>query len=153
MKYLIGIDAGNTSSKVVIFDENGGIVSEAATPSMHTKRRGVGLEEFEVDELWDGSVVCIKEAIEKAKINPKDIAGIGVTSFGNGCVFLGKNGEAIAPGAFSQDYRANSIIERYKKEGVYDKINAITLGNLYAGEPGPSMRWYKDNDRIVYDKI
>lgn len=33
-EYLIGIDAGNTSSKVVIFDKNGTIMSIAATPSM-----------------------------------------------------------------------------------------------------------------------
>ena len=33
-EYLIGIDAGNTSSKVVIFGTDGSIISTAATPSM-----------------------------------------------------------------------------------------------------------------------
>ena len=40
--YLIGIDAGNTSSKVVIFDEFGEIMSEASTPSMRFEQRGPG---------------------------------------------------------------------------------------------------------------
>lgn len=152
-EYLIGIDAGNTSSKVVIFDTNGTIISTSATPSMRFKRRGEGFEEFDVDELWKLIVCCIKEAIEKAGINPKQIKGIGVTSFGNGIVFLGKNGESIAPGCFSQDYRANDIISLYKENGAYNKINEIVKGTLFAGEPGPILRWYKEHDRETYDKI
>lgn len=50
-KYLMGIDAGNTSSKVVIFDLYGKMIATAATPSMHFKRRGEGFEEFDVTEL------------------------------------------------------------------------------------------------------
>lgn len=152
-QYLIGIDAGNTSSKVVIFEKDGSIVSTAATPSMKFKKRGEGFEEFDVDELWRLIAECIQEAIDKAEIGAQDIKGIGVTSFGNGLVFVGKQGETIAPGCFSQDYRANDIIDLYKKEGTYDKINEIVKGTLFAGEPGPILRWYKEHDRETYDKI
>lgn len=135
-KYLMGIDAGNTSSKVVIFDLYGKMIATAATPSMHFKRRGEGFEEFDVTELWNLISVCIKEAVEKAAVAPEQIASVGVTSFGNGVVFLDKEGYAIAPGCFSQDYRANSIIEMYQREGTYEKINDIVKGTLFAGEPG-----------------
>ena len=43
-KYLMGIDAGNTSSKVVIFDLYGKMIATAATPSMHFKRREKALK-------------------------------------------------------------------------------------------------------------
>lgn len=152
-KYLMGIDAGNTSSKVVIFDLYGKMIATAATPSMHFKRRGEGFEEFDVTELWNLISVCIKEAVEKAAVAPEQIAGVGVTSFGNGVVFLDKEGYAIAPGCFSQDYRANSIIEMYQREGTYEKINDIVKGTLFAGEPGPILRWYKENYREIYDQI
>ena len=152
-KYLIGIDAGNTSSKVVIFDEFGEIMSEAATPSMRFEQRGPGFEEFDMDNLWHDITVCIKSAIEKSGVDPADIKGIGVTSFGNGLVFVGKNGEAIAPGCFSHDHRADDIIAMYKEEGNYDKINDLVFGTLFAGEPGPILRWYKEHERDVYDKI
>ena len=72
-KYLMGIDAGNTSSKVVIFDLYGKMIATAATPSMHFKRRGEGFEEFDVTELWNLISVCIKEAVEKAKDKKYDI--------------------------------------------------------------------------------
>ena len=106
-----------------------------------------------MDELWALNLKCIREAIDGAKVNPKDIKGIGVTSFGNGVVFLGKEGQSIAPGCFSQDYRANGILDMYRKEGTYDAINEIVKGTLFAGEPGPILRWYKENNRSVYDKI
>lgn len=73
-KYLMGIDAGNTSSKVVIFDLYGKMIATAATPSMHFKRRGEGFEEFDVTELWNLISVCIKEAVEKATVVPEQIA-------------------------------------------------------------------------------
>ena len=59
-----------------------------------------GFEEFDVTELWNLISVCIKEAVEKAAVAPEQIAGVGVTSFGNGVVFLDKEGYAIAPGCF-----------------------------------------------------
>jgi len=155
--YLIGIDAGCTSSKVVIFARNGQVISSAATPSMRCmgfdQGSGIGFEEFDVDELWLLISKCIKDAIEKAGIPAAAIAGIGVTSFGNGVVFLDKNGWSIAPGCFSQDYRANEIIELYKKEGSYEKINEIVKGTLFAGEPGPILRWYKEHERETYNMI
>lgn len=151
--YLMGIDAGSTSSKVVIFDTYGKIISSASTPSLRFRRRQEGFEEFDVDELWTLISKCIKECIEKSNINSEEIKGIGVTSFGNGVVFLDKDGNTIAPGCFSQDYRANEILELYKKEGTYDKINEIVKGTLFAGEPGPILRWYKEHEREIYDKI
>lgn len=39
-KYLMGIDAGNTSSKVVIFDLYGKMIATAATPSMPSLKEG-----------------------------------------------------------------------------------------------------------------
>lgn len=96
---------------------------------------------------------CIRMAIHDSGIDAADVAGIGITSFGNGVVFLDKNGWSIAPGCFSQDYRANDIIELYKREGTYEKINAIVHGTLFAGKPGPILRWYKEHERSVYDRI
>lgn len=111
-EYLIGIDAGCTSSKAVIFDTDGRIIASAATPSMRFKKRMADFEEFDVNELWNLVSGTIKESIQKAKIDPSLIRGIGVTSFGNGVVFLDKDGNSIAPGCFSQDYRANEILEK-----------------------------------------
>ena len=151
--YLIGIDGGNTSAKVVIFDECGNIIANTATPSVRIQKRGEGFEEIELDEMWSLLAYCIKEAVRKAGIDPKEIRGIGSTSYGNGVVFVGKNNEVIAPACLSQDYRANGILSKFRQEGISEKIEQIVKGTLFAGEPGPILRWYKENQRDIYDRI
>lgn len=152
-KYLIGIDAGNTTSKVMIFNETGEIISSKTTASLRAKREHTGFEEFNVDELWALISKGIKELIAESEISAEQISGIGITSFGNGLVIVDEQGQTIANGAFSHDYRANAVVEGYKKNGNYEKINDVIKGTLYAGEPGPILRWYKENRRDVYDQI
>jgi len=153
MKYLMGLDGGNTSVKAVIFNEKGETIASARSKAFRFESRGKGFAEFGVDELGDLAYSCIREAIYKANIDTKDIIGIGVTSFGNGLVVLDKDGNSIAPGAFSQDYRATDIVEKYKADGILDRINEITKGSVFAGEPGPILRWFKEYEPHVYEKI
>lgn len=153
MNYLIGIDAGNTSSKVLLFDEFGKIIASSSTRSMRFERRMDKCEEFDLKVLWSLISECINNVIVKARVNPSDVKGVGVTSFGNGLVFLGKYGEIISPGCFSNDYRANEILELYKENGNINKINEIIKGQLFAGEPGPILRWYKEYDKPTYNQI
>ena len=57
------------------------------------------------------------------------------------------------PACLSQDYRAAGILDLYRKNGNFEKIKAIVKGDLFAGEPGPLLRWYKEHERSVYDRI
>lgn len=86
-------------------------------------------------------------------IDSGDVAGIGITSFGNGCTVLEKDGKAPIPGAFFTDYRADGVVARYKKEGKLARIDEITKGSLCSGQPGPLLRWIKDNEPEAYGKI
>ena len=152
MKYIIGIDAGNTAIKAVIFDEQGTVIAEHSTSNIIFEPAGKGFEDFDVNSAWESSKNSIKSAIEKSKVDPKDIVSIGVTSFGNGVVFIDEHGDPTCPGKSSLDYRAESIIDMYKEKGSWEKINNIINCKLFAGEPGPLLRWYKDNDPEVYKK-
>lgn len=50
--------------------------------------------------MWNLISVCIKEAVEKAAVAPEQIAGVGVTSFGNGVVFLDKKDMPLRQAVF-----------------------------------------------------
>lgn len=151
--YLIGIDGGSTSIKTVLFDQCGKEIASASNPTMRLESHTPGFETFDVDRLWASTSASIKSMLAKAAVDPSRIAGIGMCSFGNGLIILDRDGKSIAPGVFSQDYRANTIVEGYKREGSFDRINDIIKGTLYAGEPGPILRWFKDQKPEVYEKI
>ncbi|WP_317854555.1 FGGY-family carbohydrate kinase [Chakrabartyella piscis] len=152
-EYLVAIDAGNTSCKVVIFDTAGNVVATAVSPVTRVKKRGIGFEEFDIADVWNFVSKAILEAIESADIDASGIKGIGVTSFGNGCVILGENGKIIAPGCLSQDYRATGVVEAFEASGAMKEIVKLTKAEPFAGSPIPILRWYKDNEKDVYDQI
>jgi len=152
-KYLMGIDAGNTSTKAVLFDLEGGFIASASKSAKEFPRHTPGFEEFDVDQQWENCVACIRTVLNKANVAGEDILGIGITSFGNGLTFLGKNGENIGPCAFSIDSRSADVIKMYYETGVADKIREIIKCDIMSCSPGPILRWFKDNRRDVYDKI
>ena len=76
-KYLMGIDAGNTSTKAVLFDVDGNFIASASKSAKEYPRRGPGFEEFDVDQQWDNCVACIRATLEKANATGDDILGIG----------------------------------------------------------------------------
>ena len=81
--YLIGLDNGGTSTKAAVFDVNG---NEVATAGRHTKliTPKPGYTERDMEELWLANCACVREALEKAGIDGKDVLGIAVCGHGKG---------------------------------------------------------------------
>lgn len=78
---LIGIDIGSSNVKVVIFNEKGQILA-SETQEHTTLIPRPGWTEYMPDEWWEITKNLIQRAINKANVDPKNIAGIGVSSLG-----------------------------------------------------------------------
>lgn len=156
-KYLLGIDAGSSSVKSVLFDRNGNTVISTCQLykrlEVTEKTRRLGIEEIDANSIWEATKTCIRSIIQKSCIDPKEISAVGLCSFGNGIVIVDKGGNPIANAVFSIDYRASKILESYQKEGKLSRINQIIGGTLFAGEPGPILCWYKQNRPDIYQQI
>ncbi|MEM7360401.1 MAG: FGGY family carbohydrate kinase [Pseudomonadota bacterium] len=78
MKYLVGIDGGTQSTKVVIFDLLGNIVCQArqALQPMHMPKPGVA--EHPNDDLWQSLRVACARVMQEFPHDPKDILGVGL---------------------------------------------------------------------------
>lgn len=151
-KYLLGIDDGLTNSKAALFDLAGREVAVASRRYEVVNPEPTWVE-GDAERLWQNTADCIKEVITKPGVNPEDIAAIGFTGHGNGLYVVDEKGDLVRPGIGSQDARAVDIIEEYKKSGRYSEISAITLGEPYPGQPGPLLRWIKENEPEVYGRI
>lgn len=82
-------------------------------------------------------VACIRATLEKANATGDDILGIGITSFGNGLTFLGKNGENVGPCAFSIDSRSADVVKNYYATAAADKIREIIKCDIMILLPRP----------------
>jgi L-xylulokinase len=93
-KYLLGLDAGNTVIKAVIFNLAGREVAHAGEEG-HSRMPCPGHVERDLGELWANAKRVIRTCLDKAGIAAGDIAAIGCAGHGNGLYALDRDGEPL----------------------------------------------------------
>lgn len=146
-RYLLGLDAGNTVIKAVLFDLNGRQIAMHALDGQSSTPQP-GHVERDLDELWRNAQKAILRCIESAKIDPTQIAAVGCAGHGNGLYLLDADDQALI-GIQSLDTRAAEFAEKLKSS------NGAALHALCLQEPWPSqtpvlLAWIKANRPEVY---
>ena len=102
--YLLGLDAGNTVTKAVLFDTAGNQVASHACPgtSQHPEP---GHVERSLPDLWQQASEAIRICIERSGVDPSQILGVGCSGHGNGLYLLDKQNLPLL-GIQSLDSRA-----------------------------------------------
>lgn len=152
MKYLIGLDNGGTSTKAAVFDLNG---KEISTAGRHTNTLTPkpGYTERDMEELWLANCACVKEALEKAGVDGKDVLGIAVCGHGKGLYAWGKDGKPACNGIISTDNRAWKYPKKWYESGVHKEVYPKLCQQLMACQQVSLLAWLKDHQKEVYDKI
>ena len=77
--YILSFDQGTTSSRSMIFDKQGNIISPAQKEFKQIFPQP-GWVEHDAEEIWSTQIGTLAEAVAKANITMKQIAGIGITN-------------------------------------------------------------------------
>ncbi|MFZ1261104.1 MAG: FGGY family carbohydrate kinase, partial [Chitinophagaceae bacterium] len=77
--YILALDQGTTSSRSMLFDKQGNIISVAQKEFKQIFPQP-GWVEHDADEIWSTQFGTMAEAVAKAHINMKQVAGIGITN-------------------------------------------------------------------------
>ncbi len=105
-----------------------------------------GWVEHDVVEIWACTQEVIKGALEKGKINPKDIASIGVTNQRETTIVWDKKtGVPVYNAIVWQDARTDVIINELAKNGGQDRFRDKTGLPLATYFSGPKIKWVLDN--------
>ncbi|MGZ0711717.1 FGGY-family carbohydrate kinase (plasmid) [Coraliomargarita sp. W4R53] len=118
-KYIIGIDGGSQSSKVVIFGTDGRIVCEAteALAPMYTPRPGVA--EHPDDDLYDTIVIAARRAMDAFPGDPADIVGVGLCTIRCCRALVKQDGMLAAPVQSWMDHRLSRPYEHTNDDVAY----------------------------------
>lgn len=110
MKYLIGIDAGTSNVKAVLFDENG---KECAVASRENKTitGANNSTEQDMNAVWESAFDCLKELARENTDACKDLAAIGLTGQGEGFWAIDKDGNPVQNAIIWRDGRAVEEVE------------------------------------------
>jgi len=147
-KYLLGIDNGATVTKAALFTAGG---EELAVASRKTEMLTPqpGHTERDVEDLWQATAGAIRAVLERARIDPIDIACIATAGHGNGLYLLDGQGKPVYNGIISTDSRAKDYIARWTQQGLPGKILHKTTQCIWPAQPNALLAWIRDNQPQV----
>lgn len=144
-KYIMAFDAGTTSSRTIIFDKNGEIVSSAQKEFTQYFPKP-GYVEHDANEIWSTQLGTAIEAMYKAGISADEIASIGITNQRETTVLWNKNtGEPIYNAIVWQCRRTSSYCDELKANGYEDMIKEKTGLIIDAYFSATKIKWILDN--------
>ncbi len=79
MRYLLALDEGTSSARAVVFDGEAREVTSAHL-SINCRYPNDGWVEQEADDIWRAQIDAARQAIDKAGIQPSQLAGIGIAN-------------------------------------------------------------------------
>jgi L-xylulokinase len=146
-RYLLGLDAGNTVIKAVLFDLQGRQLAMHALNGRSAAPHP-GHVERDLDELWANAREAIGACIEKAGVDPRRIAGIGCAGHGNGLYLLDKADRPLL-GIQSLDTRAAPLATTLSGQNG-DALHAICLQKPWPAQTPTLLAWLKAKAPDLY---
>lgn len=142
---IAGLDIGTTGCKLTVFSENGEFLGKAYRD--YPVRRAVGGHEIDISTMMESVYAVIGEMAEQYP----DIAGIGVTSFGETFVMTDETGEPLHPAMLYTDPRGAEQCRRLTEQLGEKHIAAITGLRPHEMYSIAKMMWIKENRPEVYE--
>jgi autoinducer-2 kinase len=153
-KYLMAIDAGTGSVRVILFDTLGNELFVTQSEWTHNEdKRYPGSMDFDIDKNIGIITGLIQEILANSKVNPADIAAISTTSMREAIVLYDENGKELWACA-NVDSRANDEVANLNKisDTIESEIHQIS-GQTFSLGAIPRILWVKKNIPETYSKV
>jgi glycerol kinase len=143
--YILAIDQGTTSSRAIVFDHSGSIVSTGQLEHEQIFPRA-GWVEHDPKEIWENTREVIGQALSRANITRHNIKAIGITNQRETAVVWDKNtGEPVYNAIVWQDTRTQEIVDRFAADGGVERFKDIVGLPLSTYFAGTKIVWILEN--------
>ena len=143
--YILAIDQGTTSTRAIVFDHGGQIISTGQQEHEQIFPKS-GWVEHDPKEIWRNTRKVVGEALVGAEINRHQLAAVGITNQRETAVVWDKNtGEPVYNAIVWQDTRTAKICDELAgDEGAekYKERVGLPLATYFSG---PKVKWILDN--------
>ena len=145
MKYIAAIDQGTTSTRGMIFDHAGQVVSSDQKEHQQIYPRP-GWVEHDALEIWARTQEVMAGALEKAGLKAEDIAAVGITNQRETTLVWDRHsGQPVHNAIVWQDTRTDTICSELAQDGGQDRFRAQTGLPLATYFSGPKIKWMLEN--------
>ena len=144
-KYVIALDQGTTSTRTIVFDKEGTIIS-IAQKELKQYYPQSGWVEHDALEIYNDQLETFNEAIEKSGIDPNEIASIGITNQRETTVVWDREtGEPIHKAIVWLDKRTTAICNDLEEKGLTNYIRQNTGLVIDSYFSGTKLKWILDH--------
>ncbi len=125
-RYVMALDQGTTSSRAMVFDERGSVVSvDQYEFTQHFPKPG--WVEHDPLEIWETQLRAARGALEKARATASDLSAIGITNQRETALIWDRSsGEPIHPAIVWQSRQTASICDELRSRGLEDEVRQRT---------------------------
>jgi len=143
--HVIAIDQGTTSTRAIVFDRRGAIVSVGQLEHQQIFPQA-GWVEHDPLEIWHNTREVIGLALARADLTRHDIAAVGITNQRETAVVWDRStGQPVYNAIVWQDTRTQSIVDELAAEGGVERFKPIVGLPLATYFSGTKIRWILDN--------
>jgi glycerol kinase len=144
-KYAAALDQGTTSTRCMIFDHAGKVVSVAQKEHEQIYPKP-GWVEHDPKEIWARAQEVIDEAVESAGASADDISGLGITNQRETAVVWDRTtGEPVSNAIVWMDTRTDKLVDELSRDGGQTRFQEQVGLPLATYFSGPKVRWILDN--------
>jgi glycerol kinase len=152
-RYVGAIDQGTTSSRFIVFDKAGAIVSVGQKEHEQIYPKP-GYVEHDPLEIWRNTQEVIQQALARKGLKTQDLAAIGITNQRETTLIWDRRtGKPLHNALVWQDTRVDSIVEEFAQDGGHDRLRDKTGLPLASYFSGLKLRWLLDNVPGARDKV
>jgi glycerol kinase len=144
--YVAAIDQGTTSTRCLLFDREGRMVSVAQ--QLHRQHYPQpGWVEHDAEEIWQLVCRLVPQALADVDAAPDQIAGLGITNQRETTVVRDRvTGLPVAPAIGWQDTRTSACLSELTSDFDPAELTRRTGLPLAGYFSGPKLRWILDSD-------
>ncbi|MFB8227236.1 glycerol kinase GlpK [Cellulosimicrobium sp. NPDC055967] len=143
--YVLAIDQGTTSSRAIVFNHSGEIVSTGQLEHDQIFPRA-GWVEHNPEQIWNNVREAVGLALTRANVTYQDIAAVGITNQRETAVVWDKTtGKPVYNAIVWQDTRTQKIVEELGGSDGPEKYKSVVGLPLATYFSGPKVKWILDN--------
>jgi glycerol kinase len=143
--FILSIDQGTTSTRAMIFDHAGQVVSVDQLEHEQIFPRA-GWVEHDPVEIWENTRRVIGGAVSRANLNSGNIAAVGITNQRETAVVWDRHtGKPVHNAIVWQDTRTQKIVDALAADGGlgrYQDVCGLPLATYFSG---PKVTWILDH--------
>ena len=125
-QFILALDQGTTSSRAMVFDRQGHAVA-VAQQEFPQILPSPGHVEHDPEAIWSSQLAVARKAIERAKVEPRQIAALGITNQRETTIIWDRDtGRPVANAVVWQSRVSEPVCERLRREGLAERFREKT---------------------------